>query len=164
MAGPEARALEAASFLAERDGLAPGLVIVDCASVTAEEILAVARPVTAANHGWMLALLEGEGDAVRVRVLSLSPAATLDEALAHVRDPAAASGTMLELQAVLARIARVRHDVNNPLTSALAEVQLALMDVEGDAAMKEALESVQTQLRRIRDLVASTGHLRPTRP
>lgn len=56
-------------------------------------------------------------------------------------------------QEVRELVARVRHDINNPLTSALAETQLLLMDHPG-GEIAESLEQVQEQLRRIRDLTA----------
>lgn len=59
----------------------------------------------------------------------------------------------LELCQVLSFVARARHDINNPLTSALAEVQLLLLDVE-DPEVRSGLDTVEEQLRRIRDLVA----------
>ena len=68
----------------------------------------------------------------------------------------------MELRGVLADVARIRHDLNNPLTSALAEVQLLLFDTE-DEEVREALEVIQSQLRRMRDLIASTSYLRPPR-
>jgi len=52
--------------------------------------------------------------------------------------------------------------LNNPLTSALAEVQLLLFDVE-DAEVRESLEVAQTQLRRMRDMIAAARHLSPHR-
>lgn len=59
----------------------------------------------------------------------------------------------LELCRVLSFVARARHDINNPLTSALAETQLLLMDVQ-DGEIRAGLETIEEQLRRIRDLVA----------
>lgn len=59
----------------------------------------------------------------------------------------------LELCRVLSFVARARHDINNPLTSALAETQLLLMDVR-DGEVRAGLETIEEQLRRIRDLVA----------
>lgn len=59
----------------------------------------------------------------------------------------------LELCQILAFVARARHDINNPLTSALAETQLLLMDVE-EPETRTGLETIEAQLRRIRDLVA----------
>jgi signal transduction histidine kinase len=69
---------------------------------------------------------------------------------------------LLELHRVLLEISRARHDINNPLTSALAETQILLLDVP-PGEVRDGLETVQTQLRRIRDLVAATRHLRPHR-
>ncbi len=161
-----ARPLDAASFKEGWTSLPPGLVLVDPQSLPPAEILEILRPVSAADHGWRIALVAHGLDGGTVRVLSLSPEASLEEALAAAGDPEASPGTLLELQGVLSEVARVRHDLNNPLTSALAEVQLALMDTEGPehTAIRESLEAVQTQLRRIRDLIASTGHLRPSKP
>lgn len=158
--------LDATSFREAWTSLPPGLVLVDPSSVPPAQILEVLRPVSAAHHGWMIGLVGRGADGPTVRVLSLSPEASLDEALGAARDPAASPGTLLELQGVLAQVARVRHDLNNPLTSALAEVQLALMDTEGPehTEIRESLETIQAQLRRIRDLIASSGHLRPKKP
>jgi hypothetical protein len=72
----------------------------------------------------------------------------------------AADTTVLELRHVLTRVARARHDVNNPLTSAMAEAQLALLDVE-QPGIREGLLVIEEQLRRIRDLVAALRVLRP---
>ena len=54
--------------------------------------------------------------------------------------------------------------MNNPLTAAVAEVQILLMDAAENPEAQEGLLVVQEQLRRIRDLVAATGHLRLPRP
>jgi len=83
---------------------------------------------------------------------------SLDDLIAAM-DPAAPA-PLLELGVVLRHVAKARHDINNPLTSAMAETQLLLMDVE-DAEVRESLETVQHQIRRIRDLVADLSVLRP---
>ncbi len=154
-------ALDPASFLEEWTKLAPGLVLADTSSVTPAELLSVVRPITTAAYGWALAAV-GDDDPPSVRVLSLAPRVELDDVVAFARDPDAVPEAVFELQRILAVVARVRHDLNNPLTSALAEVQLLLMDAE-EGETREALEVVQTQLRRIRDLLGSTGHLKPTK-
>ncbi len=82
----------------------------------------------------------------------------LDELLVAM-DPEA-PGPLLELGIVLRYLAKARHDINNPLTSVMAETQLLLMDVE-DGEVRESLETVQRQIRRIRDLVAELSVLRP---
>ncbi|MBI4540559.1 MAG: hypothetical protein HY704_13745 [Gemmatimonadetes bacterium] len=66
-----------------------------------------------------------------------------------------------ELTLVLRAVAKARHDINNPLTSALAETQLLLMEPH-EPALRESLEVIESQLRRIRDLVSSS--LRFPRP
>lgn len=58
-------------------------------------------------------------------------------------------------------LSRARHDINNPLTSALAEVQLLLLDGEADPGLAESLNIVQQQLRRIRDLIIGLSRFRP---
>lgn len=159
--GGTGSAIEPESFLREWEDLTPGLVLADAETVSADRLLSALRPVTRAAYGWIVALV-GEGEPPSVRILSLAPRVPLERVLAFARDPDDAPEAVLELQQVLSAVSRVRHDLNNPLTSALAEVQLLLMDAE-DGEMREALEVVQAQLRRIRDLIAATGHLKPTR-
>ncbi len=53
----------------------------------------------------------------------------------------------------------LRHEINNPLMSALAEVELLLDDV-GHGEQREALLNVQRSLGRIRDTVNRTSELR----
>jgi signal transduction histidine kinase len=62
---------------------------------------------------------------------------------------------------VMRSLSRARHDINNPLTSALAEVQLLLLDGESDPGLAESMEIIQEQLRRIRDLVIGLSRFRP---
>lgn len=71
---------------------------------------------------------------------------------------------ILELRHSLRMVARIRHDVNNPLTAAMAEVQLLLMDLEEGTELTESVELVQEQLRRIRDEIAELARLRAPRP
>ncbi len=85
-----------------------------------------------------------------------------EEVASFAREPEQNPGVLMELQRILADVARIRHDLNNPLTSALAEVQLLLFDVN-DEELRESLEVIQSQLRRMRDLVVSTSHMRPPR-
>jgi len=137
----------------------PGVLLIDRDGVGADAVLALLEAVAGHGEGWTPALLYEGVDGPRVRVASLGPEETLDDARARASGE---RGVLLELGRALHEIARARHDINNPLTSAMAETQLLLMDVtEGEA--REGLETVQEQLRRIRDLVASTGHLRPPR-
>jgi len=90
-----------------------------------------------------------------LRVLPLSPGTSVTvetlQARLQEEDPRA---SLLSLRLLVAEMARIRHDVNNPLTAALAEVQLLLMDRPGDSEEAESLRVVEAQLKRIRDLVA----------
>lgn len=48
----------------------------------------------------------------------------------------------------------VRHDINNPLTAALGHVQLLLDDpAVGEGEVREVLEEVETELRRLVQVV-----------
>jgi signal transduction histidine kinase len=60
-------------------------------------------------------------------------------------------------------LSKIRHDVNNPLTAALAETQLLLMDASEGTEESQALRTVEEQLHRIRDLIALLNALRPPR-
>lgn len=108
---------------------------------------------------WMPVLVEHAADGA----FSLIPVSlgwsTAPAALARWADGDSAA-ELLELRHVLAHVARARHDLNNPLTSAMAETQLALMDVE-QPDIRAGLETIQEQLRRIRDLVGGLRVLRP---
>ena len=86
------------------------------------------------------------------------PLSDVDRAIGE-RD-AGGSAASEELHDALSEISRIRHEMNNHLTSALAEVQILLMDVEC-AELRESYEIIQRQLRSMRASVASTGHLRP---
>lgn len=141
------------------EGLAPGLIVADPEGLGDARLLQLVRTVADAGMGWGLVVLSPD-DPETVRSVSLGPAldfAGLSEALER---RGSAGEAVFDVRSVIDFVARVRHDVNNPLTSAMAETQLLLMDVE-DGETRESLEVVQEQLRRIRDLMASTSHLRP---
>lgn len=58
-------------------------------------------------------------------------------------------------------VRKVRHDANSPITAALGYVQLLLDEpVAQDAEVKESLEVVEEQLRRLRDIVARLKEVR----
>jgi signal transduction histidine kinase len=147
--------------LADLEAREPGPILVDERVDDAAGVLELVRRVSAADLAWSLVLLGP--DRQEARSLSLGPPVPLGDVRAFADQPGGSPGSLLELRGVLREISRVRHDVNNPLTSALAETQLLLLDVE-DEETRRSLEVIQEQLRRIRDLVASTKHLRPARP
>jgi signal transduction histidine kinase len=96
-------------------------------------------------------------------VYSLRPLAmgrpTPQEKVQEVRMEPEENGPILELHWVLRVVARARHDLNNPLTSGLAEAQLLLMD-EHPPEVKDSVETIQEQYRRLRDMVADLSRLR----
>jgi len=63
------------------------------------------------------------------------------------------------LEGALPRLAQTRHDLNNRLMAALAEVQLLLLDQSTPEA-KQSYEFIQEELRAMRDLIASMSDLR----
>ena len=134
--------------------LGPGL--------SAEEILEALDHQAQKNPPWVvLAAREEEGKWV-LRSLSLGYALTPAGAVEIAQAPEE-KGPILDLHWSLRVVARARHDLNNPLTSGLAEAQLLLMD-EHPPQVKEALEVIQEQFRRLRDMVADLSRLRPPRP
>lgn len=157
---PSATALDGAEALESlADAEVPGLVLMDADTHEASALPAL-RALE--GTGWVVALLDGSPDALEVRALSLDRPRSVEDVARYAEDPDAHPGGLLVLSRVVKEIARARHDVNNPLTSAMAETQLLLMEME-DGEAREAVEVIQTQLRRIRDLVAATRHLRPPR-
>ncbi len=154
---PGAEAVDSTVDPADLGGRPPGVVVVSASDLSAEALLQLGEALT--GGGWTLAAIRN-GDSARVRSLSVGRPEDLDAVTRFAESPDEAPECLLELHRTLVEIAKARHDINNPLTSALAETQILLMDVEDEEA-REGLDAVQTQLRRIRDMVASTRHLRP---
>lgn len=77
------------------------------------------------------------------------------------RDPSAGSSGSGELDRVLDVVARVRHDLNNPLTAILAETQLLLMDDhELTEEQARSLRSVEEMAQRMREMVKDLRQLK----
>jgi signal transduction histidine kinase len=58
-------------------------------------------------------------------------------------------------------IRRVRHDANNPITAALGHVQLLLDDPAiKDPEVRESLEVVESELRRLTDILKRLGEIK----
>jgi signal transduction histidine kinase len=150
--------VEPGGMAAHADGT-PGLVILVAADLTVAQLLADLRSVAQGRGEWLPVVLE-EGDCgeLGVRPLSLGYAHEIEETVA-ANTPDPDRPLVLEFRRILDEISHARHDLNNPLTSALAETQLLLMDItEGEA--KESLEVVQRQLRRMRDMIRELSPLR----
>ena len=139
----------------------PGLLLVDAEGAHEPDLFRLAVDFADHPDEWMIGIVGGDAGST-VRSLSFGPATSLDQMPRLAADPSEARDVLIDLRRALVEIARVRHDVNNPLTAALAEVQLLLFDIE-DEESRESLTITQNQLRRIRDMMASTTHLRPVR-
>lgn len=136
----------------------PGWVFLS-PEVPVDEVLSLALEVGRRAGPWSPVLLrEGDGG---LEALPLSPgfAEPLDEAVTALAGSGDEEGRR-SFRHALDLVARVRHDINNPLTAALAEIQLLLMDIPRDSDEGRALGTVEEQLHRIRDLVADLQALR----
>ena len=58
-------------------------------------------------------------------------------------------------------VRRIRHDANNPITAALGHVQLLLDDpAVTDPEVKESLEVVESELRRLTEILKRLGDIK----
>lgn len=108
-----------------------------------------------------VALLEQDGE---LRFVPISPG--FMRPLEELVDGVVSGGpqaAFFSFRYALGILSKIRHDVNNPLTAALAETQLLLMDAADGTEDSRSLRTVEEQLHRIRDLVALLNALRPPR-
>ena len=114
---------------------------------------------------WAPLLVRGIGDPeVPTELIPLSPG--WPESPSKVSERLSTGGSAagyLAFRGAMADLSKVRHDINNPLTAALAEVQLSLLDVEPDSELETSLKVVERQIRRIRDMVMELNHYRTPR-
>ncbi len=136
----------------------PGLVLVVVDDLSGRE-LADFLAGRALEDGWIL--VAPEPDRQNFRLLSASHDYNDYEFRALVEGGEDAP-YILDLRRVLKDVSVARHDLNNPLTSALAETQLSLMDEPG-GELQESLETIQRQLRRMRDMLKLLSPIRMRR-
>jgi signal transduction histidine kinase len=117
-----------------------------------DDLLAVVLACVRAGDEWAPLLVEPNGTDLVAIPLMKGPGLPLGELAPPVEGGEA--DPPLRLADLSRELRRVRHDVNNPLGAALAEVQLLLMDA-ADPDLRRALETIQEQLRRIRDLLVA---------
>lgn len=138
---------------------APGWILISD-EIDASEVIELLVRLARRTGEWS-PLLVREGPVL----IPLSPgwsqtSAEVGDRLAHGGSPA----RFLSYRQAMADLARVRHDINNPLTAALAEVQLGLLDTEPGTELAAGLEVIEAQIRRIRDMVAELTGYRTPRP
>lgn len=147
------------AFLA-RDSEEWGILILG-PGLPAEAVLDLLGHQSRSADPWVLLMVEEGPEDFMLRPISLGPRVSPQRVLEVSQDPAE-EGPLLDLHWTLRVVARARHDLNNPLTSGLAEAQLLLMD-EHPPEVKESLETIQEQFRRLRDMVADLSRLRVSR-
>ncbi len=154
---PPLRTAASAEEALTATGPTGGFVVVHPRTPTGE-LLALLRGIADTGTPWKVVLLDlaGEPTGEVGWPVSLGYVTAI-----HALPAADREGTspVLELRSVLKELSKARHDINNPLTSALAEAQLLLMDEPGGET-QESLLQIQAQLRRIRDLVSELSKLR----
>lgn len=137
----------------------PGWILVP-ARAGAALVMSLLERLGEMPGAWSPLLLVDEPDG-GISVLPISPGFRMD--LDEVRgriERADSADAVLSFRKTLPVLSRVRHDINNALTSAFAEVQLLLMDMPPDGEVAAALRTVEAQLRKVRDLVAELTPIR----
>ena len=141
--------------------LEPGWVFLS-PGVPATEVARLLAGLGTRQGRWSPVVLQENGG--EFRALSLSPgfARPLPEVVERVQ-AGGPDASLISFRYALGILSRIRHDVNNPLTAALAETQLLLMDHDPESEAGRSLKVVEEQLHRIRDLIALLNALRPPR-
>jgi signal transduction histidine kinase len=134
-----------------------GIVILGPGLLPEESLAFLARQAHEETPWSALMAWENEGS-WSLRPIAMGRPTPLQK-IQEVRLDPEKNGPILELHWVLRAVVRARHDLNNPLTSGLAEAQLLLMD-HHPPEVKESLETIQEQFRRLRDMVADLSRLR----
>lgn len=112
-----------------------------------------------APGAWSVLTLQDEGDEARLVPFSPGFPEASTRAAERLRQ-GGLNGAYLGHRHVLLDLARLRHDANNVLTSALAEAQFMRMDAAEGTELYEGLSLIERQLKRLRDLVGELGTLR----
>jgi signal transduction histidine kinase len=78
-----------------------------------------------------------------------------------VHDPLGFDMTTDRIKEFVDIVRRVRHDANNPITAALGHVQLLLEDPNvQDAEVRESLTIIESELRRLIDILRRLGEIK----
>lgn len=115
--------------------------------------------LSASADPWTVLVPEAGPLGLRLRSYSPGYTETPEGAVQRLRSGEIEAGFLGHRQ-LLDELSRIRHDTNNALTSALAEAQFMRMDAPAEGELVEGLRLVETQLKRIRDLVAELATLR----
>jgi signal transduction histidine kinase len=161
-----ARSVESAAAALEAIRREPPRVTVLASDLPVEDALAVVKGI--GDPLSVVALVPAAGgDGVRLAEAGVAvqlpdsvPLAAVRRVVEQLR--ARATGEDAErLRQVLASVSHARHEVNNPLTSILAEAQLLLMDASTlPPEAQKSVQTIQEMAKRIRDVVRSLQSLR----
>lgn len=127
------------------------------------ELLSFCREVADQDQEKLVFLAESGSDEITFRPLSVGFPLTPRD-VGDALDPDGDNWPPFELHEILRFVARIRHDINNPLTAGMAETQLLLMDLGEEGEVGESLVTIQRQLKRIQGLVQDLAHLRRPPP
>lgn len=115
-----------------------------------------------AGEVWSPLLLVEAESGPTILPLSIAYALTLEE-LGDRLEAGEGGAAALSFRRALDLLSRVRHEINNALTVALAEAQLVLLDLDSESETASAIHIVEGQIQRIRDLVTELGAVRAPR-
>src|SRR3954463_810346 len=85
------------------------------------------------------------------------PELNADQTSELAQTPALANEYEAKLSAAASLVARVRHEINNPLAALLGQAQLLLRDQELNDKQRRRAETIESQAKRIEEIV---GELR----
>ncbi len=147
-------------FLGQEGAAEPGPGLVLAAPwAPAESILGMLELVSRTSGEWSFLWIRGTGPDPEVLSFPIGYIEPLTRVVERWDSPGLGPG-LISFRLALSHLSRIRHDINNPLTAALAETQLLLLDAEPGSESEVSLKVVEEQLRRIRDLAAEMTPLR----
>lgn len=148
------------SFRRRNQGDRCAVVVDVTGGVDPGELLRMCADVADGDRKWIVLISEEDGSGgLAFRPLSAGFAVEPDD-LAPTLSNREDEGPPFDLHEVLRFVARVRHDINNPLTAGMAETQLLLMDLGGEGEVGESLQTIERQLQRIQALIEDLTRLR----
>ncbi|RMF85299.1 MAG: PAS domain-containing protein [Nitrospinota bacterium] len=97
---------------------------------------------------------EGETRRFHVRLIPLAEIADVPLLAFHAEAGSPLADAQERLDEVIKRVRRISHDLNNPLTTLLGNVELALMRLPESDPLYKRLQTILKQAERMRELVA----------
>ena len=129
-----------------------------------DQLLRLCAEVADRDREWIVLIPEEDGRGeLAFRPVSAGFALAASD-VDSVLSPEGEEGPLFELHEILRFVARIRHDINNPLTAGMAETQLLLMDLEGEGEVATSLQTIERQLQRIQGLVQDLTRIRRPPP